>query len=108
MAQPQSSTKSNSQINILLHFAGHGNSLSKDDNGSTPLHYAARNGHFEHFRLVFEHAKSKNPTTQHGTTVLHSAARKGNFLVCSLIIDHLKKGRVLQNTFILSEGHIAF
>ena len=75
----------------MLRFVGHGNPLSKDDNGSTPLHYAARNGHFEHFRLVFEHAKSKNPTTQHGTTVLHSAARKGNFLVCSLIIDYLKK-----------------
>ena len=71
-------------------FAGHGNPLSKDDGGCTPLHYAARKGHFEHFQLVFERAKCKNPKTQHGTTVLHAAARNGNYLVCSLIFDYLK------------------
>jgi ankyrin repeat protein len=80
----------NSQANVLSLFAAHGNPLSKDDWGHTPLHYAASKGHFQHFRLLFEHAKSKNPTTQHGTSVLHSAAWNGNFLVCSLIVDYLK------------------
>ena len=80
-------------------FAGHGNPLSKDDSGGTPLHYAARKGHFEHFQLVFERAKCKNPKTQHGTTVLHAAARNGNYLVCSLIVDYLKnnhEGNLVQ------------
>ena len=80
----------NPQISVLSLFAAHGNPLSKDEWGRTPLHYAARKGHFQHFCLLFEHAKSKNPTTQHGTSVLHSAAENGNHMVCTLIVDYLK------------------
>ena len=46
----------------------------KDNNGWTPLHYAASNGHLAICQLIMENIEDKNPKENNGWTPLHSAA----------------------------------
>ena len=68
----------------------------------TPLHMAAKNGHFQVCKLITENVcenpkprsdrgDSNNPKNCDGTTPLHSAARRGHLQVCQLIIENVQQ-----------------
>ena len=59
----------------------------RDNEGSTPLHNAAAEGHFEIFKLIIEKLEIKNPSDNNGSTPLHSAAENGHLNICKLIIS---------------------
>ena len=49
----------------------------KDENGGTPFHEAAKNGHVEICKLFMFTLKDKNPKDEGGNTPLHDAAFYG-------------------------------
>ena len=68
-----------------------------DNRGRTPLHFAAINGHFEVFKLIWKyHAekkhknKKKNPQDHMELTPLHFAAQMGHVEICKFIFTRLK------------------
>ena len=58
-----------------------------ENDGTTPLHYAAGNGHWEVCQLIVDHVQDKNPRDDHGVTPLHLAAGNGHWKICQLIVD---------------------
>jgi len=48
-----------------------------DDDGDTPLHIAAENGHFKICQLIIENVTDKNPSNRSGKTPLEIATKKG-------------------------------
>ena len=68
-----------------------------DNNGVTPLHEAARKGHFKICQLLIDTIVEKNPQTSEGDSVLQFATFNGHSDICKLIIDSK------QNTNILLE-----
>ena len=46
----------------------------RDNSGLTPLHYAARYGHFKTCKLIIESIEDKNPGNNFGTTPLLKSA----------------------------------
>ena len=59
----------------------------KDSEGSTPLHQAVINGHFDLYKLIREKAENKNPKDQRGRTPLHEAAIWGHFQIFTWIFE---------------------
>lgn len=60
------------------------------NNGSTPLHTAAKEGNFEVFKLIFDIVEVKNPRKPNGTTPLHNAANHGHLEICKLICSSIQ------------------
>ena len=63
--------------------------------GYTPLYFAAEKGHLEAFKVLIEHFKiidlSSNGTSKGWSTPLYTAAENGHADVCQLIIDKIKE-----------------
>ena len=64
--------------------------------GSTPLHFAAYNGHLEVCKLIMDNITDKNPANtvternmDEGETPFHFAAKAGQLAVCQLFLDNL-------------------
>ena len=76
-------------VNSLLPVLMKKNPARQD--GVTPLHMAAQEGHCEIFKLIFESLgnNNKNPGTDGGHTPLHTAARHGHLEICKIILDEL-------------------
>ena len=55
----------------------------------TPLHYAARNGHFTAYQLIMEISLIKNPEAGY-MTPFYMAAKGGHLDICKLIIHHVE------------------
>ena len=68
-----------------------------DNHGVTPLHEAARKGHFRICQLLIDNIVEKNPQTSEGDSVLQFATFNGHSDICKLIID------CTQNTKLLLE-----
>ena len=47
-----------------------------NNDGMSPLHYAAENGHLDIVKYIAEHLENKNPANNFGWTPLHFAAKK--------------------------------
>ena len=60
-----------------------------DENGWTPLHYAAQDGQFELFRYIFDLATEKNPPDNNKDTPLHLAAGARRTEISIYIIDRI-------------------
>lgn len=102
--------------------------LLRDKKNSTPLHYAAGNGHVEVCRFLLhtvrlEATKCSNesavssyanlPNKTQGRTALHWAARNGHLEVCKLLVedfganpDPLAKGDVTPLQLAVWRGHV--
>jgi hypothetical protein len=59
----------------------------KDVIGSTPLHYAAWNGHVEIVRLLFQNGADVNVRDNDGWTALHCSAWKGHIDILHLLVE---------------------
>ena len=60
----------------------------KDEDWNTPLHCAAKGGHYTICKLIIDAGtEDKNPSNINGETPLHSAAEGGHYTICKLIID---------------------
>ena len=60
----------------------------KDYSGDTPLHWCARKGNENLFRLLLEHTADVNMKGYSGYTPLHWCAREGNENLCRLLLEH--------------------
>ena len=60
--------------------------IPKDSNGATPIHDAARHGHFQIYKMILDVIEDTNPKDNNGKTPFHLAAQKGDFASCQLII----------------------
>jgi len=59
----------------------------KDENGRTPLHWAARGVHFELLKFLVEKGAEVGAADASGTTALHSVAARGHFEACKMLIE---------------------
>ena len=59
-----------------------------DNNGLTPLHFAAQDDHLDVCRAIMEKLDNKNPMDNDGQTPLQYAVDSGNLEVCSLYTIH--------------------
>jgi hypothetical protein len=59
----------------------------KDVSGSTPLHWAAYNGHIEIVRLLLQNGADVNAKSNYGST-LHWAASHGNVDILHLLVEN--------------------
>ena len=57
-----------------------------NNNGVIPIHYAARNGHFEIVRLLMSSTDTPNAPANTGITPIHCAARYGHFEIVRLLM----------------------
>ena len=57
--------------------------------GTTPLHFAAYNGHLEVCKLIMDYITDKNPANMKGETPFHFAAKNGQLAVCQVMIESL-------------------
>ena len=62
---------------------------SRDKNGDTPLHTAARNGNLDITQLIIETIEDKNPKNNNGETPLHTASFDGNIKIVELILKNI-------------------
>ena len=62
----------------------------QDNNGITPLHTAAYNGHLEVYKVIMDLVVDKNPRSMchSGYTPLHSAAHEGHLDICEVIVKY--------------------
>ena len=60
----------------------------KDEEGDTPLHYAALEGHLDIVKLLLEHGADPNVKDGFGETPLHFAALEGHLDVAKLLLEH--------------------
>ena len=58
--------------------------------GATPLHLAAKNGHFQVCKLIIDNVVDKNPEDHDNKwTPFHLAASNGHLPVCQLLFDNI-------------------
>ncbi len=62
----------------------------------TPLHFAAKNGHFEIVQLLIEKKANMNAKEKNGWTPLHCAAEGGHFTTVQLLIE--KRANATEKT----------
>ena len=60
----------------------------QNDNGWTPLHCAATQGHEDVCSLLLHHGAKCNAENKSGYTPLKSAAERGHKNICHLLINH--------------------
>ena len=61
------------------------------DQGETPLHKAAKNGHFKICKLILENVVDKCPISEKGMTPLHWSDRCGRLETCQMILKNIDK-----------------
>jgi len=71
--------------------------FSRDNNGLTPLHFAARNGHKDVAELLLANKAEVNAKTNNGRTPLHEAAEAGHKSVGELLL--VNKADVKAKTY---------
>ncbi|KAI9437175.1 hypothetical protein H4582DRAFT_332520 [Lactarius indigo] len=78
----------------------------QDDDGSTPLHFAAVNGRLEIVRILLGHGVDVSVATTRGNhTPLHEASRRGHVDVVRLLIQHGADANTdLQKLFLLASS----
>ena len=65
---------------------------------TTPLHYAAKNGHLEVYKCIAAQVNNKNPVeTECGTTALHYAARNGHIEIVKYILEFIDDANLKDN-----------
>jgi tetratricopeptide (TPR) repeat protein len=71
--------------------------MSKDKNGLTPLHRAAKNGHADVTKLLLANKAEINAKTSAGRTPLHDAAERGHKDLVELLL--INKANINEKTY---------
>ena len=95
MASSSGSSATSNPVDLDL-FVDYFEITSEDDNGNTPLHNAAKSGHFEIFKAILKTVKEKNPQNKNRMTPLHLAARSGHAEICGLIMNIVEEKNPLN------------
>ena len=74
----------------------------------SPLHLAARHGHFTVCKFILQNIEEKNPRNSRWLTPLHEAAYEGHFNVSQLIIGELEPVNQHPKTQIQEETPLHF
>ena len=64
------------------------------NDGSTPLYWAAHQGHYEICKLIVENVEDKNPARNDGKTPAFIAAKNGHLSICQLILTSVDKKNI--------------
>lgn len=76
------------RVEMLLLQRGH-DARAEDSAGYTPLHYAARNGHYRVCEILLQHGADVNATTPSiQSTALHRAATQGHATTVETLLRH--------------------
>ena len=76
-----------------------------------PIHNAARKGHFELFKFIYEKSVMKTPQDHGGGMPIHHAAWNGHLEICKFIhekgnnLNHLLNNGTTPLTIAASNGH---
>ena len=62
--------------------------VNDDVSGSTPLNYAAGNGHIEITRLLLQNGADVNAKNIHGSTPFHCSAKHGHVDILHLLVEN--------------------
>ena len=65
--------------------------------GKTPLHYAARNGHFETCQLITKSVKDIHPRDSDGNTPLLLAVDRNHLDIVKLFLDNPDKDPLIED-----------
>ena len=65
--------------------------------GKTPLHYAARNGHFEICQLITQSVKYIHPRDSDGNTPLLLAVDRNHLDIVKLFLDNPDKDPLIED-----------
>ena len=76
---------------MIVNTAGIKNKNPANDDGDTPLHKAATEGHVKICKLILENVVVKCPITHKGITPLHCSARSGHSETCEMILQNIDK-----------------
>jgi len=79
------------EIARLLIEAGANKDLRRTEDGSTPLHVAAEEGHLDLVRLLIESGADSEITTDNLTTALLLASGQGHAEVVTFLADEIGK-----------------
>lgn len=74
-------------------------SCPEDNQGRTPLHYAAMNGHIEVVKLLIPVTKNLIPEDKMGMTPFRYASMNGHFKLIHLLVGFLspeEKAKVIE------------
>ena len=74
--------------------------------GTTPLHFAAQNGHLEVCKLIMDNITDKNPANVEGEKPFHFAAKKGQLAVCQFMLENLSDNNP-RNQWAITPLHYA-
>ena len=69
-----------------------------DNSGKIPLHYAAKNGHLDICKLIYENINNKSQSDNFGQTPLHYAAENGHLDICKLIYENIDNKNPRDNS----------
>jgi cytohesin len=79
----------------------------QDENGETPLHYAAWEGRLKVVKLLLEHGADPNVQDKDGETPLHLAAWDGHLDVVELLLEHGANPNIQENKYGKTPLHYA-
>ena len=68
----------------------------ENDEGSTPLHEAAKEGHVDVAKILIDHGAKVNARNQQKQTPLHLAAEQGQAEMCELLLNNGAELKVLD------------
>ena len=63
----------------------------EDEDGHTPLHFAAKKGHLEVCQLIVNNIKDKEPKNCNGKTPIQLASDSGHFTIVKMLQAGLSK-----------------
>ena len=68
-----------------------------DNEGWTPLHYAAQEGHASVCEAILKNVSDKNPSDNRGRTPLHEAAMDGRIQAIKAILNQVSNKNPVDN-----------
>ena len=79
-----------------------------DNNGFTPLHYAAMLNDLKIYKVISENIQDKHPQDDMGTTPLHTAVENDHLDICNFVSDKIVKKEDIHPMAVLKIALFSF